>query len=202
MCFYLNLRVSVSIVIPVYNAEKYLSKCLDSILSQSKKVEIIAVNDGSTDNSLNILNNYASKYSNIKVINQSNQGVSFARNTGMNASTKDYITFVDSDDWLEPDAIQTALKIIKKDNPDILLTSYYDVYNKEWIENIRNKKDAESMQDDVKYSSRSLDKLALYTPFYAKDALSDLYYIGGGVRGRFFSKKFIKQNNLTFPLYL
>lgn len=197
--YYISQRVSFSVVVPVYNAEKYLAKCLDSILSQSKNLEIIAVNDGSTDNSLNILQDYAKKHSNIKVITQTNQGVSSARNLGIKNATKDYITFVDSDDTLELETIKKVTKIIKKDTPDIVLTSYYDVYDKNWVEKIRGKEDAESMTSSVKYASHSLDKLSLYTPFYAKDSLNDLYYIGGGVRGRFFSQKFIKQNDIIFP---
>jgi len=174
VCYYISQRVSISVVVPVYNAEKYLAKCLDSILSQSKNLEIIAVNDGSTDNSLNILEDYAKKHSNIKIITQTNQGVSSARNLGIKHATKDYITFVDSDDWLEQDAIKNVTKVIKKDSPDVLLTSYYDVYDKEWVEKTRGKEVAESMTSPAKYASRSLDKIALYTPFYAKDSLNDL----------------------------
>ena len=77
-------REFVSVIIPVYNAEKYISKCLDSVVSQQGIEEIIIVNDGSTDNSSKIIENYAKKYSKIKVINQENKGVSEARNIGIN----------------------------------------------------------------------------------------------------------------------
>lgn len=91
-----------SIIIPVYNVEKYLSKCLDSVIGQTyKNIEIICINDGSTDNSLEILKTYAQKDKRIKIINQTNQGVSIARNNGIDNATGDYILFVDSDDWIE-----------------------------------------------------------------------------------------------------
>ena len=89
--YYWQQRITISVVIPVYNAEKYLAKCLDSIFIQSGTFEVIAVNDGSTDNSLNILKQYAAKHSNMKVIDQQNQGIASARNAGIRASKYKYI---------------------------------------------------------------------------------------------------------------
>lgn len=97
-----------SIIIPVYNVEKYLRDCLDSVLGQSHSDwEAVCVNDGSTDHSLSILEEYASRDIRITVISQPNGGLSAARNTGMNAAKGDYVIFLDSDDWLEPDALKT-----------------------------------------------------------------------------------------------
>ena len=94
----------VSIILPVYNVEKYLSQCLDSIVNQTlKDFECICINDGSPDNSLAILKEYASKDSRIKIINQENKGQSSARNVGMNFSKGKYIAFIDSDDWISTD---------------------------------------------------------------------------------------------------
>ena len=95
-----------SIIIPVYNVEKYLRDCLDSVLGQSlSDWEAVCVNDGSTDHSLSILEEYASRDSRITIISQPNGGLSAARNTGMNAAKGDYVIFLDSDDWLEPNAL-------------------------------------------------------------------------------------------------
>ena len=96
-----------SIIIPVYNVEKYIQACLDSVLDQSfKGWEAICVDDGSTDGSLVSLEEYAAKDSRIKVISQSNSGTATARNTGIRAAQGDYIFFLDSDDWLELDSLQ------------------------------------------------------------------------------------------------
>ena len=99
----------VSVVVPVYNMEEYLRKCLDSIVSQTlRRIEIICVDDGSTDGSASILGEYAAKDSRIKVITKENGGLSSARNAGITASRARYIGFVDSDDWIEPDTYAVA----------------------------------------------------------------------------------------------
>ena len=94
----------ISVIVPVYNVEKYLARCLDSIINQTlADIEIICINDGSTDNSLEILNDYAKKDSRIKIIDQTNAGLSCARNAGMQIAQGEYIGFVDSDDWIDLD---------------------------------------------------------------------------------------------------
>jgi glycosyltransferase EpsH len=196
---YLQNRITISVIIPVYNAEKYLERCLDSIFIQSGTFEVIAVNDGSTDSSLQILKQYAKKYSNLRIIDQKNQGVSSARNAGMLIAKNKYITFVDNDDWLEPDAFATARKIIKRDKTDILLTDYYDVYDRQWIRDTRGDKMAELSPEITKYPKRDIETLSLLSPFYAKDAISDLYYYGGWVTHAFFNRKFLINNNVKFP---
>lgn len=110
----------VSIVVPVYNVEKYLSKCLDSLIQQTlKEIEIIVVNDGATDNSAQIIEEYAQKDLRIKVVNQVNQGLSAARNSGIEVVTAQYITFLDSDDWLDVDFIEKLYQAAKNNNADI-----------------------------------------------------------------------------------
>lgn len=197
--YYLNQRITISVVIPVYNAEKYLHRCLDSILAQSGSFEIIAVNDGSKDKSLQILQEYAKKHSNIHVINQENQGISAARNAGMKAAKNKYITFVDNDDWLEPNAFSLVRGVIKKDNPDIVLSSFYDVYDQEWARQTQGEEAAQYVPEERKFPKRDMDKLVLFSPFYAKDAYSDLYYSGALVTHNFFRKEFINAHELQFP---
>lgn len=100
----------LSVVIPVYNVEPYLRECLDSVLSQSyADWEAVCVNDGSTDGSATILEEYAAKDQRIQVITRSNGGLSAARNTGMNAAQGEYILFLDSDDWLESNALEVVV---------------------------------------------------------------------------------------------
>lgn len=107
---------SISVIVPVYNTEKYLRKCLDSICEQTyRNLEILCVNDGSTDDSASILEEYATKDSRIKIINQPNAGLAAARNTGLQHATGKWITGVDSDDYLEPDAYEYALNAEAED---------------------------------------------------------------------------------------
>ncbi len=100
----------ISVIVPVYNAEKFIKRCIDSILCQTyKSFELVLVNDGSKDRSLDIMQEYADNDSRIKIYSQENKGVAAARNTGLLNSTGDYILYVDSDDWIEPDALERLL---------------------------------------------------------------------------------------------
>ena len=115
----------VSIIVPVYNAEKYLQKCLDSILEQTyQNLEIIIVNDGSTDNSRQICHEYEQKDSRIIYIEKENGGVSDTRNTGLDRMTGSYVTFVDSDDWLEPNYVQFLYEKLIEHQADIVVGNY------------------------------------------------------------------------------
>lgn len=111
--------VKYSFIVPVYNTSKYLKKCLDSLTEQTfKDFEIIIVNDGSTDNSKNVISEYKEKYNNIKVINQKNQGLSMARNNGVKEAKGRYLIFVDSDDYVETNLLKEVDKEI--DNSEVL----------------------------------------------------------------------------------
>jgi glycosyltransferase involved in cell wall biosynthesis len=119
-------RTLVSIIVPVYNVEEYLTDCIDSILAQSEKVyEIILVDDGSTDDSLAICYRYAESNSHIRVFHQSNMGVSAARNLGINRSLGEYIMFVDSDDIVAPDIIKILLETLESTKTDISISKVY-----------------------------------------------------------------------------
>lgn len=110
---------AVSVIIPVYNAEKYLSRCLDSVVQQTlKDIEIICVDDGSTDRTSTILENYRSKFPQIKIIKQENQGQSVARNVAMEAAQGEYIGFVDGDDWVPLDFFEKLYQTAQKYDAD------------------------------------------------------------------------------------
>lgn len=113
----------VSIIIPIYNVEQYLVKCLDSVVNQTyKNLEIICVNDCSPDNSSEILKEYAAKDNRIKIINhKKNGGLSAARNTGMDNATGEYIYFLDSDDWIDSDYIEKMVNKIIETDADIVI---------------------------------------------------------------------------------
>lgn len=115
----------VSIVIPVYNTELYLQKCLDSVINQTyRNIEIICVNDGSTDNSPEILAKYAEMDERVKIISQKNQGLPNARNTGLQHCSGDLIMFVDSDDWLDLNYIEVMSENLLKNDADVVKSGY------------------------------------------------------------------------------
>lgn len=115
----------ISIIVPIYNCEKYIQRCIESILSQKyDNYELILVNDGSTDSSYEICKRYSEKNEKIILINQKNQGVSIARNNGIKSSTGEWITFVDSDDWIEQDIYKKALFVAKQNNADLIQWQY------------------------------------------------------------------------------
>lgn len=122
-------RVDVSIIIPVYNVQEYLSECLDSVLNQTiKNTEIIVVNDGSTDKCSVILAEYKIRFPELIIINQENRGISETRNQGLNAATGEYIAFVDSDDFIEKCMFNRMYNAAKREKADVVMCSYI-LYN-------------------------------------------------------------------------
>ncbi len=127
----------ISIIIPSYNAEKYINKCLDSVINQTKKeLEIIVVNDGSTDHTEKIIKEY--KDNRIKYYKNSNQGIGKTRNFGILKSTGKYIMFLDSDDYLEKNACELLYEKAEKDKLDIVICDFYKKYDNGEIEEIHN----------------------------------------------------------------
>ena len=119
----------ISIIVPVYNVEKYLEKCVISIISQTyKNIEIILVDDGATDNSGKICDELKEKDKRIQVIHKKNGGLSDARNAGLKIARGEYIGFVDSDDYIEKDMFETLYKLNKENNADISIVSFYELY--------------------------------------------------------------------------
>lgn len=115
----------VSILVPCYNVEKYLPECLDSIVNQTlKDIEIICINDGSTDNTLNILEKYAKKDKRIKIIDKPNEGYGKSMNRGLDAASGEYIGIVESDDWVEPDMFESLYNVAKKNKADMVKADF------------------------------------------------------------------------------
>lgn len=120
-----GVKMKVSIIIPAYNAEKYIKKCLESVVNQTyKNIEVIVINDGSTDNTLEIIK----KYKDIVLIDQENAGVSASRNSGIKKSTGDYIMFVDSDDYIDLDMVEKMINISNNGKTDIIRCGYIREY--------------------------------------------------------------------------
>lgn len=119
----------VSVVIPVYNVEKYLRQCMDNVVGQTySHLEIICVNDGSPDNSIDILREYEQKDKRVKVVEIENQGLSGARNVGTSYCTGDYLLYIDSDDWVDIDTVEVALSAAMEHEADIVLWNYIKEY--------------------------------------------------------------------------
>lgn len=116
-----NEEIKLSVIIPVYKVEQYLDKCVNSIVNQTyKNLEIILVDDGSPDNCPKMCDKWAERDHRIRVIHQKNGGQSCARNTGLSVMTGDYVAFVDSDDWLEPDTYEYSIKLLQKYKADVV----------------------------------------------------------------------------------
>ena len=129
----------VSVIIPVYNVEPYLRNCLDSVINQTlKDIEIICINDGSTDNSLSVLNEYKSKDNRIVVIDKKNEGVAITRNLGIKIVSGDYISFIDADDYLETNTFYEKLYTCALEtNSDIVKGNYK--FNNQVLNVVNNK---------------------------------------------------------------
>ena len=121
-----QMSIKISIILPVYNVEQYLKECLDSILHQTlKEIEVICVDDGSTDTSLSILNHYVKKDKRIKTISQGNKGVSVARNQGLLVAKGEYIYFMDSDDYLNSShSLEQIYNVMSNENLDVVSFNY------------------------------------------------------------------------------
>ncbi|EOU2099613.1 glycosyltransferase, partial [Clostridium perfringens] len=173
--------MKISVIVPVYNVEEYISKCIDSILNQTinEQFEIIVVNDGSTDNSMNILNIYKDK---IKIVNKSNGGLSSARNAGLEIAKGEYIIFVDSDDWLEEDFLESLYNFIKKDDLDVVFSGY-KVYRENG--NITKVKCVYS-EDIILNKDKAIEKLLSKRTFRA-EVWDDIY-----------NREFLMKNKLFF----
>lgn len=129
----------VSVIIPVYNGYNYIPQCMDSILNQTlKEIEIIFINDGSTDSSLDLLKQYENLDERIKVLNQKNSGPSVARNRGMKCATGEYIGFIDIDDYIEKDMYEKLYDMANKLNTQICMCNYNEIYVEKMIKKVVN----------------------------------------------------------------
>lgn len=163
----------ISVIVPVYNVEPYLERCIDSILSQTRLPdEIICVDDGSTDGSGDILNHYADRFDIIKVIHKANGGLVSARKAGLAKASGDYATYVDSDDWIEPNMYEEMMHAAEETNADIITSDcIHDYGSHQTIE--REKVD--SGYYDGKKVEDILNKLIDVDSFFSRTITVHLY---------------------------
>jgi len=172
----------VSLIIPVYNAEKSIECCVISILEQTyNHIEVIIVNDGSTDNSEEIIYSMSKLNDNIKYVKQENSGVSVARNHGISVSSGDYIMFVDSDDWLEKDCVEKMVNVLEATNSDYCFSDWY----------------VEKMSGTyIDYVNKA------FNPVLSADLLYRFYIAnrrGCAPWGKLYKRELITKNDIVFP---
>ena len=166
----------ISVIVPVYNVAPYLPTCIESVLRQSyRSLEIILIDDGSTDASGEICDDYAEKDFRIKVIHQSNSGSAAAKNAGLVAATGMYLSFVDSDDYLERDAYWHMLQVLRENNADVVQCSYRDIFKDHTSEHFLNNK-----------KLNQIDYMALFTKDWTCALLWDKLYKRSIFEGLFF----------------
>ena len=179
--------LKVSVIIPVYNTEKYLAQCLDSVLNQTlQDIEVICVNDGSTDGSLEILNQYAAKDKRIKIIDQKNAGQGAARNSALKIARGEYICFLDSDDWLDKNTCKELYEYAKKLNLDMINFEgiNYDVVKDNFYE----------------VPGLKINYVSNYNKVYSKEeVLSFIDKVTVSACLMFYNADFIRNNDIKFP---
>ncbi len=179
----------ISVIVPIYKVEKYLPKCIDSIIDQTyKNLEIILVDDGSPDGCPRICDEYAAREGRIKVIHQQNGGLSVARNSGLNIATGEFVAFVDSDDWLEPDMYETLLKISVEHDADISECDFRPtdgniIAEKEKDEDVTTVYDSFPAIVDAIVRKTSNPKLAfeVWNKLYKRELIGDLRFKAGQI---------------------
>lgn len=174
--------IKLSVIVPVYNVEKYLQQCLDSIINQTlKDMEIICVNDGSTDGSLAILEEYAQKDNRVKIINKPNSGYGHTMNSGIDAASGEYIGIIESDDFIAEDMYQELYELAVKDDADVAKSNWFHYFSK----------------DD---SSRKRYKISKSRAFNVLNGKENkfLLRISPSVWSAIYKKDFLKSNNIRF----
>lgn len=176
----------ISIIVPVFNVGDCLERCIESIRRQTfNNYEILLIDDGSTDKSVQLCDWYSSLDDHIKVVHQSNKGVSSARNTGINMAQGKYISFVDSDDWIEETFLEQALQIVKKESCELYISGYVEEH---FNNNVITKKVSNTIKETKKFDVRSF--LEAYNVEYVLSITS--------VWDKLYLTKIVKQYNLWF----
>ena len=183
------MGIKISIVVPIYNVANYLSRCIESIINQSYlNIEIILVNDGSTDNSLSICEEYAILDPRIIVLNQKNRGLAGARNSGLNIASGEYIGFIDSDDKIDSEMVLSFVTIFEKMSPDVILSNILQYEQGNTKYNI--------IRNDIPYNtgfSKKEIEQYLLKPYYGEEM-----GIIPSCCTKMYNISFLKSNKLSF----
>lgn len=177
------MNPKLSIIVPVYNVEKYLAKCLESLLDQTfSDFEIICINDGSTDHSLEILKDFEKKDNRIKIISQQNEGLGAARNVGIRNSTGKYLGFIDSDDFADKTLFEKAINSAERNDSDIVIFNVYLYYTDSCFKTVFRDTDFYSLLEKEGYFSgiehtRIINSIGVWDKIYKREFLlnNDIY---------------------------
>lgn len=180
-------RPAVSVIIPCYNAEKYLAQCIDSILAQTRRdIEIICIDDGSSDGTMGILEEYEKKDGRIRVIRQENAGAGAARNNGLRWATGEYLSFLDADDFFEPDMLEKAVAAADQYAADYVVFQADRYYT------------AEDRYEPIPWSLRTSD-LPPYMPFSYRQLTDNIFLtFVGWAWDKLFRRSFVLEQELYF----
>ncbi len=175
-------KPKVSIIIPCYNSEKYLKTAIDSVINQSlKEIEIILIDDGSTDKTSTMLQHYKMDDNRVELItHHSNKGLAIARNSGIENATGEYLFFVDSDDYIHPNSLEVLYEQAKREDLDILQSKY--VLKKDGIKKV--------LQEDFVPLDKPLDGISYF---------HQNFFVSPMAWGKLYNTDFIKQNSIKFP---
>ncbi len=177
----------ISVIIPVYNVEKYLDRCIESVINQTyKNIEIILVNDGSIDNSPEICDLWSKKDSRIKVVHKENSGAGIARNTGIEYASGDYVLFVDSDDYINKNTVEKCYHIAKKDKSEIVM------YGRTDVDSAGNKKIKPVLTSDYVFKNKEVTDVILPGLFTNEKGF------GVGVCGKLIDLNIIRDFEIKF----
>ena len=189
----MNNNVLFSIIVPIYNVEKDIPLCLDSILAQTyDDFEVICINDGSKDDSLNVVKSYEKKDSRVKCYSHENHGVSYTRNKGIELAKGDYIWFIDSDDWIDKDACSILSEEIKKNASDIIVFGGNVFMSKDWHE------EDEYLDNAFIYFKQNLNTRKA---FYEGKSINALMYETGSyplIWNKVYKKELIVSNDIKY----
>jgi len=176
----------ISIIVPIYNVEKYLRDCIDSIINQTyTNLEIILVNDGATDASPEICEEYAAMYNNIKIVNKVNGGLSDARNAGLEQATGEYVIFTDADDYLAPNSCEVLYNAIKEKDVEFVSANFAFTNN-----------------DGTPWKKPMFSDKFENTELSIEDYKKSFYLLNCGVWNKIFKRDFIEKNKLRFEIGL
>lgn len=177
----------VSLIVPVYNVGNYLNVCVDSLLRQTyANIQVILVDDGSTDGSADLCDAWADKDSRVMVIHQANNGVSMARNAGINAAEGDWLEFVDSDDWLEEGTVDGLLGLVRDKHAQMAIFNYRSVSAEDTLDTVREQPADYRIKEGILSRRDVLDCILAYSG------------VKGYVWNKFFSRTLIEQGDLQF----
>ena len=177
------MKELISVIIPVYNVETYLERCLDTVVNQTyTNLEIICINDGSTDDSLGICKKYAARDERIRIIDQENRGLAYVRNKGIESATGEYLSFIDSDDYVDINYIEEMYNIIKKHNVDMAVANViYEKDNMESYSLLKHEYDKEHILNKNEIMSEYLNTEGgignyIVNKLYTRKVLEGVYF--------------------------